>query len=135
MVQVMDPRICKVFGMHSVPSNLNLPTAIWTPNAIRWRSTAHFGGRKAFPRLAGDGAASSHAPPLVSSLWRVVRIGNGHPGQYLRSPFLKLSAKVGRSARFAFVKVVLFSNVVGQVVQFTIATAIKVLNQFPVSFP
>ena len=93
------------------------------------------GGWEAFPCFAGNRAAGPHAPPFVGSLSRVVRIRNGHSGQYLGPPALKLLAKVCRTARLALIQVIGFAHVGGQVVKFKIATAIEVLNQLPVSFP
>ena len=87
-----------------------------------------FGRGKAFSCFAGHRTAGSHAPPLVGSLGRVVRIRNRHSGKYLGTPTLKLLAKVCRPTRLGLDQVLGFSNVIGQVVKFKIAAAIEVLD-------
>ena len=120
MIQVRTPSTSDAFGkICSVSSDLHLLTYGWMKDASCGRSNAHFstarfGGWEAFPRFAGNGLPGPHAPPLVSSLGRVVRIRNGHPGKYFGAPVLKLLVKVRRTARFVVAQVVLLSNVVGQ---------------------
>ena len=61
-----------------------------------------------------------------------MRVGDGHPCKYFRPPTLKLLSQISGASRFALNQVVCFSNVIGEIVKFNIATAIKILDQFPV---
>ena len=110
-----------------VPDHCSL-NALLIESVLPSGSKTLLAGGEAFSGFAGDTLPRPHAPPLVRSLRRVVRIRNGHSGKHIGAPALKFFSKISGTARFALAKVFAFSDVVGQIVEFQIAAAIEILD-------